>query len=85
MLPLTTLHRHLRWIALAAIVISIATWTLDLTGLVYTCPYCRVQRSVIGLLGLLLLWPDPRGWRFTGSTGYGRAVPTSCPAAGGST
>lgn len=62
MLPLTTLHRHLRWVALAAIVISIATWTLDLTGLVYTCPYCRVQRSVIGLLGLVMLWPDPRAW-----------------------
>ena len=49
-------------IALAAIVISIVTWTLDLTGLVYTCPYCRVQRSVIGLLGLVMLWPDPRAW-----------------------
>ena len=54
---LETLHRHLRWIALAAIVISVLTWAVDLAGVVYTCPYCRSQRSVIGLLGLLLLLP----------------------------
>ena len=54
---LQTLHRHLRWIALAAIVISVISWAVDLAGLVYTCPYCRSQRTVIGLLGLLLLLP----------------------------
>jgi len=54
---LQTLHHHLRWIALAAIALSALTWAVDLAGLVYTCPYCRSQRTVIGLLGLLLLLP----------------------------
>ena len=30
--------------------------------LVYICPYCRTQRTVIGLLGLLLLFPNPGHW-----------------------
>lgn len=59
---LQTLHRSLRLIAVLAILISIATWAVDLAGLVYKCPFCRVQRSVIGLLGLLMLLPDPRHW-----------------------
>ena len=54
---LDTLHRHLRLIGILAIVISLATWAMDLAGVVYTCPYCRSQRTVIGLLGLLLLMP----------------------------
>lgn len=62
MLSLDTLHRHFRLIAAMAILISLATWAMDLTGLVYKCPYCRVQRSVIGLLGVLMLLPDPRQW-----------------------
>ena len=48
--------------ALAAILLSLLTWTVDLTELVYACPYCRVQRTAIGLLGLLLLVPDPSHW-----------------------
>lgn len=59
---LETLHRHAKAIALLAIAISALTWAVDLAGLVYKCPYCRVQRSMIGLLGLLLLLPDPRHW-----------------------
>ena len=54
---LETLQRHRHAIALAAILICLATWAVDLAGLVYTCPYCRSQRSVIGLLGVLLLLP----------------------------
>ncbi len=59
---LDTLHRHFRLIAALAILISVATWALDLAGLVYVCPFCRAQRTVIGLLGLLMLLPDPRHW-----------------------
>ena len=59
---LDTLHRYFRWIAILAILISVVTWTLDLTGVVYVCPFCRAQRTVIGLLGLLMLLPDPRHW-----------------------
>ena len=70
MLPeLDTLIRKLRLLGLVAIAISIATWTLDLTGLVYECPYCRTQRTVIGLLGLLMLMPNPGHWlsRYVGT------------------
>lgn len=56
---LQTLHRHLRLIGILAIVICVATWAMDLAELVYKCPYCRSQRTVIGLLGVLLLLPRP--------------------------
>ncbi len=59
---LDTLHKHIRLIALAAIAISLATWAVDLADLVYACPFCRAQRSAIGLLGLLMLLPDLRHW-----------------------
>ncbi|MCR6664240.1 MAG: hypothetical protein NVV60_14090 [Luteimonas sp.] len=59
---LDTLHRRIRWIALAAILLSLATWAVDLAGLVYICPFCRAQRTVIGLLGLLMLLPNPGHW-----------------------
>lgn len=59
---LDTLHRHIRWIALGAIALSLATWAVDLAGLVYKCPFCRAQRTVIGLLGLLMLLPNPGHW-----------------------
>lgn len=32
-------------------------WTMDLTGLIYECPYCRVQRTAIGIVGLMMLTP----------------------------
>lgn len=59
---LDTLHRHFRLIAIFAILVSLVTWAVDLSGLVYKCPFCRAQRTVIGLIGLLMLLPDPRHW-----------------------
>lgn len=56
------LFRHARLLGVVAIIISALTWTADLTGFVYECPYCRTQRTVIGLLGLLLLLPRPYMW-----------------------
>lgn len=35
---------------------------MDLTGVVYLCPYCRVQRTVIGILGTLLVLPISGHW-----------------------
>jgi len=55
-------QRYFRLIAIIAILISVFTWAMDLTGLVYECPYCRVQRSTIGLIGLLMLLPNPQHW-----------------------
>jgi len=75
---LDTLHRHFRLIAALAIALSVLTWAVDLAGLVYSCPFCRAQRTVIGLLGLLMLVPDPRHWlvRWLASTlaGFGMVV-----------
>jgi hypothetical protein len=45
-----------------AIIICIFAWASELTDLVYVCPYCRTQRSIIGILGLSLLLPNPRNW-----------------------
>ncbi|MEO9599239.1 hypothetical protein [Parasphingorhabdus sp.] len=48
-------------IALLAIAICVIAWITELAGLVYVCPFCRAQRTVIGLLGLLLL-TNPQHW-----------------------
>ena len=58
-----------RLLGLIAVAISILTWTAELTGMVYVCPYCRTQRTVIGLLGLLMVTPNPGFWisRYVGA------------------
>lgn len=56
------LLRHRILVGGFAILIAVVTWSIDLFGLVYECPFCRSQRTVIGLLGLLLLLPDPGHW-----------------------
>jgi len=58
---LETLMRYRTQVAIFAIVVSVFTWGTELLGLVYVCPFCRVQRTVIGLLGLLLL-ANPQHW-----------------------
>lgn len=50
------------WVGIAAILICVLAWALELTDLVYVCPYCRAQRTIIGLLGLSLLLPNTRNW-----------------------
>lgn len=62
MLQLEFWTGRMRLLGLIAIAISIATWALELTGMVYVCPYCRTQRTVIGLLGLLMVTPNPGFW-----------------------
>lgn len=59
---LVWLAGHLRLLGVLAVLISLATWWIDLSGLVYECVYCRSQRTAIGLAGLLMLLPDPRHW-----------------------
>ena len=44
-------------IGLITILISISTWAMDLTGLVEKCIYCRSERTVIGLNGIVFLFP----------------------------
>ena len=50
------------WVGLLAILICACTWAIDVFDLVYNCPYCRAQRTVIGLLGVLLLMPSLQFW-----------------------
>ena len=59
---LDDLFRYRYPIAIAAIFISIVTWAVELLGWVYVCPFCRTQRTVIGLIGLSLLFPRPDHW-----------------------
>lgn len=56
---LQALYEKKLMVGIAAIVLSVITWAVDLTGLVYECPFCRTQRTVIGLLGLLYILPNP--------------------------
>ena len=35
---------------------------MEFAGTVYVCPYCRVQRTVILLLGLIMVVPFYRHW-----------------------
>ena len=54
--------KHKLWVGIFAMVACVVAWSVELTGIVYVCPYCRVQRSVIGLLGLMLILPFARHW-----------------------
>lgn len=55
-------QKNLRILGLAAIVIGVGAWILEFSGSVYICPYCRVQRSVIAMLGVIMLLPISRHW-----------------------
>lgn len=45
-------------IGLFTILLSIVTWAADLTGWVGPCIYCRIERSIIGGLGIMMLLPE---------------------------
>lgn len=45
------------FLGLLSLAICLVTWALDLSHLVIECIYCRNERTVIGLLGILLLLP----------------------------
>lgn len=62
LLQLDTYKQHSRLVAVFALVVSVGAWSLELADLVYVCPYCRVQRTVIGILGLILLLPFASHW-----------------------
>tara|TARA_R110000764_G_scaffold68525_1_gene142143 strand:+ start:518 stop:928 length:411 start_codon:yes stop_codon:yes gene_type:complete len=61
-LQLNTYTAHAKIVGLVAIMISLVAWSTDLTGMVYICPYCRAQRTVIGILGLMLISPGGKHW-----------------------
>ena len=45
-------QRHQRVLGFIAIIIGAGAWGMEFAGTVYICPYCRVQRTVILLLGV---------------------------------
>ena len=55
-------YHHQRILGVIGIVIGAGAWAMEFAGTVYICPYCRVQRTVILLLGCLMLLPCPRHW-----------------------
>ena len=55
-------QRNQRILGLVAIVIGGGAWGMEFAGTVYICPYCRVQRTVILVLGLLMLMPFVHHW-----------------------
>lgn len=57
-----SLLRYRIVLGVLALIVCAATWALDLTQFVYECPFCRAQRTVIGLLGLILLLPWYNHW-----------------------
>ena len=45
-----------------AIVIGAGAWGMEFAGTVYICPYCRVQRTVILILGIMMIVPFSHHW-----------------------
>ena len=45
-----------------AIIIGAGAWGMEFAGTVYICPYCRVQRTVILLLGVIMILPFSYHW-----------------------
>ena len=45
-----------------AIFIGAGAWGMEFAGTVYICPYCRVQRTVILLLGVIMILPFTYHW-----------------------
>jgi disulfide bond formation protein DsbB len=62
LLDLQFWYRQQRVLGVIGIVIGLGAWGMELAGAVYVCPYCRVQRTVILLLGWVMLLPSPRHW-----------------------
>lgn len=48
---------HTRIFGYVAIIICAVTWFMDLHGDVPVCPYCRTERTVIGILGIIMILP----------------------------
>ena len=61
-LELSFWQRHQRALGLIAIIIGAGAWGMEFAGTVYICPYCRVQRTVILLLGVIMVLPFSGHW-----------------------
>lgn len=55
-----SIMHYMRPLGFIAIFISAFTWGLDLANFVPPCPFCQAQRTMMGLLGILMVLPDYR-------------------------
>ena len=62
LLDLNFWRQNQRALGLIAMVIGAGAWAMEFAGTVYICPYCRVQRTVILVLGLIMVQPFSRHW-----------------------
>ncbi|WP_422133256.1 disulfide bond formation protein B [Endozoicomonas sp. ALD040] len=60
MIKTLVMSRYIRPLGWIAIAICAVTWWMDLTEIVKTCPFCRTERTAIGLLGVLMVLPHYR-------------------------
>lgn len=49
---------NIRILGILGILVGIGTWVMDFTDLVYVCPFCRAQRTVILVLGIFMTLPS---------------------------
>ncbi len=56
----TQLHKHLRLIGWITLAIAVVTWGMDWFGVLEECIYCRVVRTCIGVIAILMLLPNCR-------------------------
>jgi disulfide bond formation protein DsbB len=50
----------------AILIVVLFTLAVDIAGLVYPCPYCRVQRFALGVIALIMMMKSYDGlmWRY---------------------
>lgn len=51
---------NIRILGILGILVGIGTWVMDFTDLVYVCPFCRAQRTVILVLGIFMTLPNTK-------------------------
>jgi len=61
-LELAFWRHHQRMLGIITIIIGAGAWGMEFAGTVYICPYCRVQRTVILLLGVIMVLPFSKHW-----------------------
>ena len=55
-------YENRRMLGIVSIIIGVGAWMIEISGNVYVCPYCRVQRTVIAILGVFMLFSVPSHW-----------------------
>jgi disulfide bond formation protein DsbB len=58
---ISALLRNRRIVGVSVLLVVLVTLGLDIAGLVFPCPYCRVQRFALGVLAIILLLKNHGG------------------------